>query len=88
MSPPHSSVPNISKMDKGETIADAPEIPVIEVPEKWSNINCIRQCLWVNQGVLDTPSNVEDKEDVKIIESDWRKCFHLYPLQTRAGKKG
>lgn len=30
---------------------------------------------------------MEDKEDLKIIEADWRKYFHLYPLQSGSGKK-
>jgi hypothetical protein len=37
--------------------------------------------------VLHIPSYVEDKEDLKIIEADWRKYFHLYPLQSGSGKK-
>jgi hypothetical protein len=61
--------------------------PVVEVPEKWSDIKCIRECVWVDEGVLDIPYNMEDKEDLKVIETDWQKCFHLYPLQTRIGKR-
>jgi hypothetical protein len=87
MYPPRSSVPTISSKDKGNAVAEISKSPVIEVPEKWSDIKCIRECLWVNEGVLNVPSNVKANEDLKIIEDDWKKCFHLYLLQTGTGKK-
>jgi hypothetical protein len=85
MSPPHTSISKISKKDKGKSVVGTSENPLNVVPEKWADIKSIRSCLWVYEGVLDIPSNVEDKEDLKIIENDWHTCFHFYPLQTRTG---
>jgi hypothetical protein len=87
MSPPRTFVFKFSKKDKGKSVVENSEVPLVDIPEKWIGIKCIREYLWVDEGVLDIPSNVEDKEDLKIIEHNWRSCFHLYPLQARTGKE-
>jgi hypothetical protein len=83
MSPPHVSTSKISKKEKGKSIVGTSGDSTPVVPKKWADIKCIRSCLWVDEGVVDIPSNVEDKEDLKIIKNDWRSCFHLYPPQVR-----
>jgi hypothetical protein len=85
MSPPYVPTSKISKKDKGKSVVEASDASSPAIPERWADIKCIQDCLWVDEGVLEIPSSVEDKEDLKIIENDWRACCRLYPSHVRTG---
>jgi hypothetical protein len=46
---------------------------------KWAGIRDIRNLLWVPATWLSQPSAMSSQKKLKLVEAEWKKCFHYGP---------